>query len=115
MVNISCGQTSLNNNIDFKIDSLINSSISQKTFPGAQVYIKIGEEILTNKSFGYHTYDSIIKVENNHVYDLASLTKVLASTIALMKLYEDFDLDLNDPISKYFPELKKSNKKKYDI
>ena len=111
MVNISCGQTSLNNNIDFKIDSLINSSISQKAFPGAQVYIKIGEEILTNKSFGYHTYDSIIKVENNHVYDLASLTKVLASTIALMKLYEDFDLDLNDPISKYFPELKKSNKK----
>lgn len=111
MVNISCGQASLNNNIDFKVDSLINSSISQKAFPGAQIYIKIGEEILTNKSFGYHTYDSIVKVKNNHVYDLASLTKVLASTIALMKIYEDFDLDLNDPISKYFPELKKSNKK----
>ena len=111
IVNISFGQTSLYNNIDFRVDSLINSSISQKAFPGAQVYIKIGEEILTNKSFGYHTYDSIVKVENNHVYDLASLTKVLASTIALMKLYEDFDLNLNDPVSKYFPELKKSNKK----
>ena len=111
IVNISFGQTSLYNNIDFRVDSLINSSISQKAFPGAQVYIKIGEEILTNKSFGYHTYDSIVKVENNHVYDLASLTKVLSSTIALMKLYEDFDLNLNDPVSKYFPELKKSNKK----
>ena len=111
IVNISFGQTSLYNNIDFRVDSLINSSISQKAFPGAQVYIKIGEEILINKSFGYHTYDSIVKVENNHVYDLASLTKVLSSTIALMKLYEDFDLNLNDPVSKYFPELKKSNKK----
>ena len=111
IVNISFGQTSLYNNIDFRVDSLINSSISQKAFPGAQVYIKIGEEILTNKSFGYHTYDSIVKVENNHVNDLASLTKVLSSTIALMKLYEDFDLNLNDPVSKYFPELKKSNKK----
>jgi len=94
-----------------KIDSLINSSIQDKAFPGAQVYIKIEDKVLINKSFGYHTYDSLTKVNNSHAYDLASLTKPLASTIALMKIYEDFDIDLNSPISNYLPELRRSNKK----
>ena len=111
LTNMCFGQLNNVNKINFKLDSLINSSIREEVFPGAQVYVKIGNEILINKSFGYHTYDSIAKVKNNHVYDLASLTKVLGSTIAIMKMSEDFNLNLEDPISKYLPELKKSNKK----
>ena len=110
-VNLSFSQQNTTDNLNYKIDSLINSSIKEKTFPGAQVYVKIEDQLLINKSFGYHTYDSLIKVNNNHAYDLASLTKVLASTIAIMKIYEDFEIDLNSPISNYFPELRKSNKK----
>ena len=97
-------------NLSFKVDSLINSSINEKAFPGGQVYVKIGDEIVINKSFGYHTYDSIVKVENDHVYDLASLTKVLASTLSIMKISEDYNLDLNEPVSNYITDLKKSNK-----
>ena len=35
------------------------------------------------KSYGYHTYDSIVKVDDDHLFDLASITKTLASTLAL--------------------------------
>ena len=94
-----------------KIDSLINSSINLKNFPGAQLFVKYKDSIIINKSYGFHTYDSIIKVDNKHLYDLASLTKVLASTFSLMKLYDENKLELNDKISDYFPELKRSNKK----
>ena len=72
-----------------EIDSLINSSIIQKNFPGAQLYVKYNDSVLINKSYGYHTYDSINKVNNTHIYDLASLTKVLASTLSIMKLYDE--------------------------
>ena len=105
------GQT----NIDQKIDSLINSNIIEYAFPGAQIYVKIKDEIVINKSYGYQTYDSINLINNDHLYDLASLTKVLASTLSIMKLYEDFDLNLNIPVSYYFRDLKKSNKKNTTI
>jgi CubicO group peptidase (beta-lactamase class C family) len=105
------GQT----NIDQKIDSLINSNIIEYAFPGAQIYVKIKDEIVINKSYGYQTYDSINLINNDHIYDLASLTKVLASTLSIMKLYEDFDLNLNIPVSYYFRDLKKSNKKNTTI
>ena len=94
-----------------KIDSLINSSITLKNFPGAQLFVKYNDSTIINKSYGFHTYDSIIKVDNKHLYDLASLTKVLASTFSLMKLYDENKLELNDKLSDYFPELKRSNKK----
>lgn len=110
LINISFGQENIVKNLSFKVDSLINSSINEKAFPGGQVYVKIGDEIVINKSYGYHTYDSIVKVENDHVYDLASLTKVLASTLSIMKISEDYNLDLNEPVSNYITDLKKSNK-----
>ena len=98
-----------------KIDSLINTSIENKNFPGGQLFVKIKDSITINKSYGYHTYDSIISVKNTHLYDLASLTKVLAATFSLMKLYDENKLELNDKLSFYFPELRKSNKKSTTI
>ena len=104
-------QTSQSN----EIDSLINSSIKYKNFPGAQLYVKFKDSVIINKSYGYHTYDSIVNVNNKHVYDLASLTKVLASTFSIMKLYDENRLSLEDKVSYYFKELKNSNKKNTTI
>jgi len=101
--------------VNKKIDSLINTSIENKNFPGGQLFVKIKDSITINKSYGYHTYDSIISVKNTHLYDLASLTKVLAATFSLMKLYDENKLELNDKLSFYFPELRKSNKKSTTI
>ena len=98
-----------------KVDSLIETSIQNKNFPGAQIFVKFKDSVIINKSFGHHTYDSLVKVNNSHLYDLASLTKVLASTFSIMKLYDQEKLDLNDKLSIYFKDLKNSNKKNTTI
>ena len=95
----------------FKADSIVNFGIQNKAFPGAQLLIYKKDSIQL-KSYGYHTYDSIVKVKNTDLYDLASVTKILAGTLAFMKLYELYDIDLNERVSKYLPLLKRSNKKK---
>ena len=64
-----------------------------------------------HKSYGYHTYDSITKVCDDHLFDLASITKTLASTLALMKLYDEKKLKLDNAISSFEKKLRKSNKK----
>ncbi len=98
-----------------KVDSLINFGIQKKAFPGAQVIIFKKDSIRINKSYGYHTYDSLIPVSKNNLYDLASVTKVLASTLALMKLYELYDFNIKDPASKWIESLKKSNKRNHSF
>ena len=104
-------QSSAQIELNTKIDSLIKTSIQNKNFPGAQLYVKIKDSIIINRSYGFHTYDSIIAVKNTHLYDLASLTKVLASTFSIMRLYDDGQLDLNEKLSFYLKELERSNKK----
>ena len=89
------------------IDSLINNSIKLKAFPGAQLYIKKGNFIY-NKSYGYHTYDSINKLKEHHLFDLASITKTIAGSLSIMKLVEKYDLDINSPISKYLTDFKRT-------
>jgi CubicO group peptidase (beta-lactamase class C family) len=89
-----------------KIDSLIEGAISHKAFPGAQLLIAKGGELKLHKAYGYHTYDSIHKVELDHLYDLASMTKVLAATLAFMKAYEDLDLNINSKINSEFTSLR---------
>ena len=69
--------------LNYKIDSIINEAISLKAFPGAQILvIKDGNKIV-NKNYGFHTYDSIIEVSENSIYDIASLTKVTSATLSL--------------------------------
>lgn len=116
--NISLSQkhkSSKNNLLKQKVDSIINFGIQKKAFPGAQILIFKRDSILINKAYGYHTFDSINPVTKNHLFDLASLTKILASTLTLMKLYELYDIDLDEPVSKWIPLLKRSNKKKHSL
>ena len=97
-----------------KIDSLINNGIKLKAYPGAQVFFKKGD-FKFYKSYGYHTYDSITKVDNDHLFDLASITKTLASTLALMKLYDEKKLKLDNTISSFEKKLRRSNKKNTNL
>lgn len=94
--------------LTFKIDSIVYDAMQKKCFPGCQILIAKDKNVIFYKSYGYFTYDSIIKVENNCLYDLASLTKILASAPALMYFYQNKYFDLKDYISKYLKFLKKS-------
>jgi len=98
-----------------KIDSIINDAIAQKAMPGCQVFVAKSGKVIYNKSFGFHQYDSLQPVKNYHLYDIASVTKILSSTLAVMKLYEEKKINLDDKIGLYLPWLKGSNKEKIKI
>ncbi len=93
--------------IEKSIDSLINSSIKINAFPGAQLYIKKGNYEY-KKSYGFHTYDSINKVEDDHLFDLASITKSLAGTLAIMKMKDDYNFDINKNLKFYLTDFNKT-------
>ena len=93
-----------------KIAALVDEMIREKAAPGCQVLVAKNNRVVYHKSFGHHTYSKQRPVQNNDVYDLASVTKVMATTLSLMHL-DDKDLfDVDAPIKKYIPEQEKSNK-----
>jgi beta-glucosidase-like glycosyl hydrolase/CubicO group peptidase (beta-lactamase class C family) len=94
-----------------KIDSIAQNGIDIQAYPGCQVLAAKDGYIFYDKSFGYHTYNKKIAVRKDDLYDLASLTKILATTPSLMKIYQDTIIDIDKPISDYLLYLKKSNKK----
>jgi len=93
-----------------RIDSLVYQAIRQKATPGAQLLIAKDGKVFYQKSFGYHTYDKIRAVENTDLYDIASITKIAASTLAIMRLTDEGYFNLDHPLSEYLPMLKFSNK-----
>lgn len=93
-----------------EIDEVMDRAIRIGATPGGQVLVAKNGKIVYNKSFGKQTYTNGVKVENDHLYDLASITKVAATTITVMKLVEDGTLSLDDKMAKFLPELMESNK-----
>ncbi len=91
------------------IDALIKSAIQKKVTPGAQVMIIKSGKVFYHKSFGHHEYDKARKVTETDLYDIASLTKVTATTLAAMKLHEQGKLPLKSTLATYMTI--KENKK----
>lgn len=90
-----------------KIDSIANHYIDKKAMPGCAVLVMRGNKIVFDRAFGYLDYDKAEKVNPyTTLYDLASVTKVTATLIAAMELYEDGKLDLDASIAAYLPQLK---------
>ena len=78
-----------------KIDSLLVDGINQKAYPGCQVLAMKDGKIIYEGNYGKFTYEGEQLVHRDAVYDIASLTKLFASSFALMKLYDEGKLDLN--------------------
>jgi beta-N-acetylhexosaminidase len=84
-----------------KIDSLVKIALKDEAFPGCQVLAARKGKIIYQKNFGFYTYEKKVPVENNSIYDLASLTKVLATTISVMELADKGRLDVNKTLGDY--------------
>lgn len=94
----------------YKIDSIVINSIREGAFPGCQVLAARNGKVFYNKSFGYCTYDKKQGVTNGHLYDLASMTKILATTASLMKMQDENIFDVNQTLGYYLPEIDTTNK-----
>jgi beta-glucosidase-like glycosyl hydrolase/CubicO group peptidase (beta-lactamase class C family) len=93
-----------------KIDSIAAYTLQEEMTPGMQILIARKGKVIYNKNFGYHTYDKKIKVEDDDVYDLASLTKILTTLPILMTFEESNKIDLKSKLHELLPELAASNK-----
>ncbi|TVZ28251.1 beta-glucosidase-like glycosyl hydrolase [Gillisia sp. Hel_I_86] len=93
-----------------KIDSLINLAISEEMTPGLQLIVARKGKVIFERNAGYHTYEKTIKVTDSSVYDLASLTKILASLPLIMELEEKGELKFNSKLGDLMPFFKGSNK-----
>lgn len=97
------------------IDSVVHSAIQDSVFPGAVVAVVKNGVLAYNKAFGYQDYQKKITVQASDVFDLASITKVAATTISAMKLFDEGKLSLEEPVSKYIPEFENAEKSKIRI
>ena len=93
-----------------QIDELMEEAIKERATPGGVVLVARKGQVVFEKAYGHHTYTRRTPTEADHIFDLASVTKVAATTLAVMDLYERGVIDLNDPLGKYLPELRGSNK-----
>jgi CubicO group peptidase (beta-lactamase class C family) len=87
-----------------QIDYLLRRALSGRAFPGCEVLIAKEGNIVYQKYFGKSEYKASPQIDNNDVYDIASMTKVVATTMVGMKLYEDGHFKLDDPIKNYLPD-----------
>lgn len=87
------------------IDSVVENAIADLAFPGAQVVVIKDGVILLERSYGRFTYDSTSPpVKRSTLFDLASLTKVIATTSSVMKLVDEGAISLEDSVTKFLPE-----------
>jgi beta-N-acetylhexosaminidase len=94
------------------IDPIAKQLLDKKGAPGCRVLVlKDGQEVF-NRSYGYLNYDKQNKVNDSTVYDLASITKISATTLAVMKLYEQGKLDIDKTLGDYLPQARGTNKSK---
>jgi len=98
-----------------KLDSLANYAINKKMTPGIQLLVARKGKVIYDKSFGKHTYEDNEPVKPNDLYDVASLTKILATLPLLMELEERGVLTLDTKLSSLLPEYVNSNKRNISI
>lgn len=88
------------------LDSFMERSVQKGAFPGCQVFAAVNGNIIYQKSFGHYTYDSSSPpVTDSTLFDIASVTKIMATTLSVMKLMDLGKIDLDSSLNAYLPEL----------
>jgi beta-glucosidase-like glycosyl hydrolase/CubicO group peptidase (beta-lactamase class C family) len=93
-----------------KLDSVAQYAVSEEMTPGIQLLVARKGKIVYNKNFGKHTYKGKEKVAFDDVYDVASLTKILATLPLVMELEEQGIVSLDSKLGDILPEYKDTNK-----
>jgi beta-glucosidase-like glycosyl hydrolase/CubicO group peptidase (beta-lactamase class C family) len=97
------------------IDSIANDAINRGATPGCVVLVAKDGNIAYYKNYGSFTYDKTEPVQKESIYDMASVTKICATTISVMRLYDQGKIRLDGMLGDYLPWVKGSNKDKLKI
>jgi beta-N-acetylhexosaminidase len=90
-----------------RVDSVVYDGIRDSAFSAAQLAVVKDGELIWDRAYGKYSYDAASReINGDALFDLASVTKVIATTSAIMKLYDQGLLRLDDPVSKYLPAFK---------
>ncbi|WP_443944549.1 serine hydrolase domain-containing protein [Pedobacter sp. AW1-32] len=94
----------INSNNLKEIDDIAAEAIRAKATPGLVVLVAKDGKVIFNKAYGTHTYDSNLPDKVTDIFDLASVTKVTATTPAVMRLFDEGKLKLDTNIGAYIPK-----------
>jgi len=97
------------------IDSIAKAGITAGAYPGCQVLVAKNGKVIYNKSFGSHTYANKRAVLNSDIYDIASVTKISASLLSLMRLQDEGKFSLDSNLSAYLSKLIPDSSKYGDL
>ena len=93
------------------LDSIVQTSIQNHDMPGAVLLVGHNGQVIYRKAFGNRSLEPKSRAhDGGHYFDMASLTKVIATTTAVMQLEEQGRIRMNDPVVKYIPEFGQNGK-----
>ena len=102
------GVASASRGWEMVLDQVMEEALSQGQIPGAVILIGRGERILVRKAYGVHAPSDPTPMTPETIFDVASLTKVVATTPAVMLLAQQGALNVDAPVARYLPELRGS-------
>lgn len=92
------------------IDTIVQEMLDKKATPGCQILAARNGKIFFQKAYGKHTPEGNTDVKLSDIYDVASVTKIMATTLSLMKLYDESKINLYEKLVHYISELDTSDK-----
>jgi CubicO group peptidase (beta-lactamase class C family) len=98
-----------------KIDSVAVYAVDEQMTPGIQLLVARKGKVIYEKCFGHHTYNKTTKVKLNDLYDVASLTKILATLPLLIELVDQGVIQLGSTLGELLPVYKGSNKESITV
>ncbi|WP_411032169.1 glycoside hydrolase family 3 N-terminal domain-containing protein [Spongiimicrobium sp. 3-5] len=98
-----------------RVDELVKNGLDSLMYPGAQVLVARKGKVIYNKGFGKPTYDAKEEIRTDHIYDLASLTKILATLPMIMKMEEEDKIALNTTFKELMPAYAESELKNVTV
>ena len=103
-------EVGLDNRLTSQIDSVCRLGVQQHAFPGCQVIVARHGKVIYKGSFGTIDYGSTVKVDDNTLFDLASVSKATGTISGVMKAFDDGKFRLDDKASQYIPGLRDGDK-----
>jgi len=97
-------------NLADPIGEIVREAIAAKATPGAVVMVIKNGEVIFEQGYGFHTYENEAPTLISDIFDMASVSKITATTLAVMRLDEQKKIDLNQTIGHYLLQARHTNK-----